>query len=41
MDQVAEWIDEAIVARNDDVKLAKIHTAVTEFTEMFPLPGDK
>ena len=38
MDQVAEWIDQAITNQNDDTKLAKIQTEVHEFTKAFPLP---
>ena len=41
MDQVAEWIDTAIVAHEDEAALAKIHTEVTEFTKKFPLPGEQ
>lgn len=40
MEQVAEWIDAAIVARGDDKKLATIHEAVREFVKAFPLPGE-
>jgi glycine hydroxymethyltransferase len=40
MDKVADWIDAAIKARDDDKKLANIHTEVREFTRAFPLPGD-
>jgi glycine hydroxymethyltransferase len=41
MEQVADWIDQAIKAQNDDTKLAKIHTEVRNFTKDFPLPGTK
>jgi glycine hydroxymethyltransferase len=40
MDQVADWIDQAITARGDDKKLANIHAQITEFTKAFPLPGN-
>jgi glycine hydroxymethyltransferase len=40
MDQVADWIDQAITARGDDKKLANIHAEITEFTKAFPLPGN-
>jgi glycine hydroxymethyltransferase len=40
MDQVAEWIDTAISANGNDVKLAGIHAAVKEFVKAFPLPGE-
>ena len=41
MDQVAEWIDQAVTARADDAKLAKIQAEIHEFTKQFPLPGTK
>ncbi len=39
MDQVAEWIDAAIMARDDSKILAKIRSEITEFAENFPLPS--
>ncbi|MGB3023828.1 MAG: serine hydroxymethyltransferase [Candidatus Saccharimonadales bacterium] len=39
MDQVAEWIDAAVSARNDAKKLAAIHKEITKFTKDFPLPS--
>ena len=39
MDQVAEWIDAAVSARNDAKKLAAIHKEITAFTKDFPLPS--
>lgn len=41
MEQIAEWIDEAITGRNDGKKLANIEKQIVEFTKDFPLPGDK
>lgn len=41
MDQVADWIDAAIVNRTDDKKLAIIREEIREFTKAFPLPGEK
>jgi glycine hydroxymethyltransferase len=41
MDQVAGWIDMAILNREDDKKLASIREAVREFTKAYPLPSDK
>jgi glycine hydroxymethyltransferase len=41
MDQVAEWIDTAITARNDAKKLAHIKKEIVEFTKAYPLPGEK
>jgi len=40
MDQVAEWIDAAISAKDNEAKLAEIHQAVKAFTKDFPLPGE-
>jgi len=39
MEQVATWIDQAIVSKNDEKKLAAIHAEVREFSKAFPLPG--
>jgi len=39
MERVAEWIDRAIDAANDDKKLEKIHEEVKEFCKGFPLPN--
>ncbi len=41
MEQIAQWIDEAITAHTDDTKLAKIHNTIKDFTRAYPLPGDK
>lgn len=41
MEQVANWIDRAIVAHRDDAKLAKIKAEVHEFAKDYPLPGAK
>jgi len=38
MERVADWIDKAISAKNDDTKLDSIHAEVREFTKKFPLP---
>jgi glycine hydroxymethyltransferase len=38
MMQVADFIDAALKARNDDVALAQIRNQVTNFTSRFPLP---
>jgi glycine hydroxymethyltransferase len=38
MMQVADFIDAALKARNDDATLAAIRKQVTEFTSRFPLP---
>lgn len=41
MEQVAAWIDEAVMAHGDDAKLTKIHAQVRAICEQFPLPGEK
>lgn len=41
MDQVAAWIDAAIVNRADDKKLASLREEIRQFTKAFPLPGEK
>lgn len=40
MDTVAEWMLQAIQARNDDKKLSILHEEVKEFSLKFPLPSD-
>jgi glycine hydroxymethyltransferase len=40
MDQVADWIDEAIISAGNQTKLGRIKKAVEAFTEDYPLPGD-
>lgn len=40
MVKVAEWMKQAIEAREDDVKLASIHAEVKAFASQFPLPSD-
>lgn len=39
MEQVANWIDRAIIAKADEAKLATIHEEIREFSKAFPLPG--
>ena len=41
MDRVADWINAAIISRDDDKKLATIRKEVREFTKAYPLPGEK
>jgi glycine hydroxymethyltransferase len=41
MEQVAEWIDQAIANHKDETLLSKIHTEIKDFTKKFPLPSDK
>jgi glycine hydroxymethyltransferase len=38
MERVADWIDNAIAARGDETKLAKIKAEITDFAKDFPLP---
>ncbi|MBI3888989.1 serine hydroxymethyltransferase [Candidatus Saccharibacteria bacterium] len=40
MAQLAEWMKQAIDARDDDAKLAEIRSEVQELTAQFPLPSD-
>jgi glycine hydroxymethyltransferase len=41
MEQLAEWMLQAIKARSDDKKLDNLHKEVKEFSLKFPLPSDK
>jgi glycine hydroxymethyltransferase len=41
MEQLAEWMLQAIKARNDDKKLEKLSNEVKDFSLKFPLPSDK
>lgn len=38
MEQVAEWIDQALTAHNNDKKLASINQEIRAFVKDFPLP---
>ena len=40
MEQIAEWMKQAIDNREDESKLADLHEEVTEFALKFPLPSD-
>jgi glycine hydroxymethyltransferase len=40
MPQIAEWMLQAIINRENPAKLAEIHAKVTEFARKFPLPSD-
>jgi glycine hydroxymethyltransferase len=40
MVKIAEWMKQAIDAREDDAKLAAIHDEVIAFARQFPLPSD-
>lgn len=41
MDQIAEWMSQAIKFRDDDEKLTALHNDVIAFTAKFPLPSDR
>jgi glycine hydroxymethyltransferase len=41
MEQVAEWMLQAIKNRKDDKKLKSLNNEVKEFCLQFPLPSDK
>ncbi|HEX3569056.1 MAG TPA: serine hydroxymethyltransferase [Candidatus Saccharimonadales bacterium] len=40
MAQVAEWMQQALLARTDQIKLAALHAQVQELARQFPLPSD-
>ncbi|MCA9324945.1 serine hydroxymethyltransferase [Candidatus Saccharibacteria bacterium] len=40
MAKVAEWMKQAIDARDDEAELSKIHDEVKQFAVQFPLPSD-
>ncbi len=40
MEQIAQWIDDAITDHRDDHKLASIRATIREFANNFPLPGE-
>lgn len=39
MEQVADWIDQAISSRSDEKKLQSIRASIKDFTKDFPLPA--
>lgn len=41
MSRLAEWIDQAIVNRDNEAKLVELHAEVTAFARQYPLPSDK
>ena len=41
MERIAEWMKQAIDARNDESALTKLRAEVREFALKFPLPSDK
>jgi glycine hydroxymethyltransferase len=41
MAQIAEWMKQAIDAREDEEELTKLHAEVKEFVQQFPLPSDR
>ena len=41
MEQIANWIDEAITNQNDEKKLDQLKRTVKDFTKQFPLPSNK
>ena len=41
MERIAEWMRQAIDARNDESALTKLRAEVREFALKFPLPSDK
>jgi glycine hydroxymethyltransferase len=41
MEQIADWMHQAIEHRNDEARLEELRTAVREFALKYPLPNDK
>ena len=41
MEQIAEWMKQAIDARDDEAKLDALHEDVKKFALQFPLPSDR
>jgi len=41
MEQVAEWMKQAIDGRDDPIKLNELRDAVKAFVQDFPLPSDQ
>jgi len=41
MEQIADWMKQAIDAREDEVKLSELREEVKQFVQQFPLPSDK
>ncbi len=41
MEQIADWMHQAIEHREDDARLEELRTAVREFALKYPLPSDK
>ncbi len=41
MEQIADWIHQAILHREDEARLEELRTAVREFALHYPLPSDK
>lgn len=41
MTQIAEWMKQAIDARDDEAKLTRLQQEVTELAQQFPLPSDQ
>jgi glycine/serine hydroxymethyltransferase len=41
MEQIADWMHQAIEHREDEDRLEELRTAVREFALKYPLPSDK
>jgi glycine/serine hydroxymethyltransferase len=41
MEQIADWMHQAIDHREDPARLEELRTAVREFALKYPLPSDK
>jgi len=40
MEQIADWMHQAIEHREDNARLEELRTAVREFALRYPLPSD-
>jgi glycine/serine hydroxymethyltransferase len=41
MAQIADWMKQAVDAREDEPTLAKLRKEVKRFVQQFPLPSDR
>src|SRR6185369_11289744 len=41
MEQIADWMHQAVEHREDEARLEELRTAVREFALKYPLPSDK
>lgn len=41
MEQIAEWVDQALTRRDDEKALASLRAEIKQFCRQFPLPGEQ